>query len=102
MNDINTADRVNSSNQELVTTKANHRRVNKTLVEFAIGIVGIIGIMLAQIGQQSASNNNLTVQSELAKANIAYQLSGSITRKAASLSAVSPIASAVNWNNILL
>lgn len=76
-----------------------NRRASKMLVELSIGIIGIIAVMLAQIAShQSAKEVNL--QSNVSS-NVVYRLSDDIADKVASLTEVSPMATQVNWLNIL-
>ena len=69
------------------TVSHNNRRISKTLVELSIGIIGIIGIMLAQISSGNANSSHLSVTHQMTKAQ--------------DLTA-SPLALKIDWINILL
>jgi len=87
----------------VINKKTYSRRANKTLVEFTIGIIGLIGIMLALIANnpsQSEPGSGLSAQ-PTQNSNMVYQLTDDIADKVASMTEVSPMATKVNLVNIL-
>jgi len=83
--------------------KTNSRRTSKTLVELSIGIIGIIGIMLAQIANNK-SQHGLSIElgsQPTQNANVVYQLTNQNAKKVASMTEVSPMTIKVNLANIL-
>ena len=97
-------DHLKSGEQKMISTdvkvnKMGNRRASKMLVELSIGIIGMIAVMLAQIAShQSTKANNLQSSTN---SNVVYRLTDDIADKVASLTEVSPMATQVNWLNIL-
>jgi len=98
---------MNNVNQQKAHTfagqKRNSRRANKTLVEFSIGVIGVIGFMLALLANKpplDEAATNLTP-----KNSAVYQLNdnfaNNLADKVASMTEVSPMATKVNLVNIL-
>ena len=73
----------------VVAQNTNHRRMSKMLVELTIGIVGIIGIMLAQIASHHSTDDMNSLSSN--KVHVMYQITDDIADKTASMKLVSPI-----------
>ena len=97
--DFLTSDDQKQINVSADVNKTNHRRVSKMLVEFSIGIIGIIAVMLAQIASHH-SEKAVNLQTT-GNGNIVHQLTDEFANKVASLTEVSPMATQVNWLNIL-
>lgn len=97
--DFLTSDKDKQMNAYPKANKVSNRRASKMLVELSIGIIGLIAIMLAQIAShQSAEVMKLQSSS---RGSVVYQLTDDIADKVASLTEVSPMATKVNWLNIL-
>ena len=102
--DFLTSDKDKQMNAYSKAQKVSNRRASKMLVELSIGIIGLIAIMLAQIANQQ-STEDMKLQSNKMHSNshesVVYQLTDNIADKVASLTEVSPMATKVNWLNIL-
>ncbi len=87
----------------VIENRDNTRRASKTLVELSIGIVGIIGVMLAQIASNHAGPEikQTSYSSTSENVHIVYQFTDNITERVASLNEVSPMATKINLVNIL-
>ncbi len=102
--DFLTSDKAKQVNASTKAIMVSNRRASKMLVELSIGIIGIIAVMLAQIASHQSSeemkrqSNNLYFNSH---GSVVYQLTDDIADKVASLTEVSPMATQVNWLNIL-
>ena len=102
--DFLTSDKAKQMNASSKVKNVSNRRASKMLVEFSIGIIGIIAVMLAQIASHQ-SDQDMKRQSNKLNSNshgsVVYQLTDDIADKVASLTEVSPMATQVNWLNIL-
>jgi len=92
-----------ASKQKKINTRVNHnnRRASKTLVELSIGIIGIIGVMLAQITSGNSENSHFGDNAVVSHLNVAHQVTDKALVKAQDLT-VSPITLKADWINILL
>ncbi|MBV1909647.1 MAG: hypothetical protein KUG78_10020 [Kangiellaceae bacterium] len=76
---------------------AQNRRTIKSLVELTIGIIGLIGIMLAQIASSDKTNHH----SKLHPASAISEMGSDFSEKVESISKVSPMASKISFSNII-
>jgi len=98
---------MNNVNQRKTHTlpgqKRSSRRANKTLVEFSIGVIGVIGFMLALLANKPPLDE--TAKGLTQKNSAVYQLDDNfaddLADKVASMTEVSPMATKVNLVNIL-
>ena len=97
--DFLTSDKDRQINVYSKANNVSNRRASKMLVELSIGIIGLIAIMLAQIASHQLTEE-MKLQSN-SHASAVYQLTDDIADKVASLTEVSPMATQVNWLNIL-
>lgn len=82
-----------------IVKKTNNRRASKMLVELSIGVIGIIGVMLALIA--SEHSGKVVDTSSISSTSVVYRLTDDLTNKVAGLTEVSPLATKVNLVNIL-
>jgi phosphotransferase system glucose/maltose/N-acetylglucosamine-specific IIC component len=75
------------------------RRTIKLLVQLSIGIIGLIGVMLAQIADSKKLRSSESEQ--LSQPHAITSLSHGISDKVESLSQVTPVVSQVTLANIL-
>ncbi len=107
--DFLTGDKDTQMNTHSKAKKISNRRTSKMLVELSIGIIGIIAVMLAQIASHQSTEPMKRQSNDLHSNNphfngqgsVVYQLTDDIAGKVASLTEVSPLATRVNWLNIL-
>jgi len=78
---------------------AKSRRTVKTLVELTIGVVGLIGVMLAQMAssQQMINSGNANHYQQ----SIISEFGSDISEKVERISKVSPVVSKISLSNIL-
>lgn len=71
------------------------KRINKTVVELAIGVIGVIGVMFAQLGANHESA--LAASPKIGEVKVEQQF----LVTTANLKRVTPLVRQVNWFNLL-
>lgn len=71
------------------------RRISKTIAEMTIGIIGILAIMLAQIGSKSNSDSQLGNFSSSPSVKLVSVMSEDLASK------VVPVTGKINWFRLL-
>ena len=79
----------------IANVNRNNKRVSKLLVELSIGVIGVIGIMLAQI---SDGNSNY---SALGEHGVKYQIMERSESKGKRVASSSPIVPKIDWLSVL-
>lgn len=88
-----------ANNKSMRVSSAKNRRTTKLLVEISIGIIGLIGIMLAQIAESDTALENQKAHGK--QSYEISQISDNISEKVEKLSHVSPVVSQITLTNIL-
>jgi hypothetical protein len=71
------------------------KRINKTVVELTIGVIGVIGVMFAQLGANHESA--LAASPKIGEVKVEQQF----LVTTANLKRVTPLVRQVNWFNLL-